>query len=70
MGTKTELKKLSHKEKYGKVNSRGSKSKFNPVVNGFYSQVPSQIPEGYNYILGYCTETVTAAQRKQKRKYL
>jgi hypothetical protein len=63
-------KALSHKEKYGKCKTKGSKAKFKPIKNGFYTCISSEMPVGYNSCLGYCTETVTAAQRKQEYKYL
>jgi len=68
METAIKTKKLSHKEKYGKLGTKGKKE-YNPFQDGFFTCVPSKMPEGYNFALGFCTETVTEAIRKQETKF-
>jgi hypothetical protein len=53
-----ERKKMSHKEKYGKCNSVGKRSGFNPFQFGFFDVVPKRTPAGFNVALGYCEEVV------------
>lgn len=53
--SKETRKKLSHKEKYGKCGTKGMRSNFKPFDNGFITT--SKVPDGYNWALGYTTDT-------------
>lgn len=49
-------KKKSRKETYGKKNTRYKRTGYDIFVNDMINLTPP--PYGYNYVLGYCQDTV------------
>lgn len=50
--------KMSFKEKYGKCNSKGCRDNFEPFEMGYLVNNPKAYPQGYNFALGYATDTI------------